>query len=123
MPDGLRVQLLGGDHLAATAAAAARDLDDLSGASRQAGAQLARAAAAAAPRRTGALAGSVRAVDAGPAGVTVQTGVRYATYVEFGTRWTRPTYFLTRTLTGQADPVTDTYAAAVDHAVAKVKGQ
>ena len=55
--------------------------------------------------------------------MTVQTAVRYATYVEFGTRWTRPTYFLTRTMTEQADPVTDTYAAAVDHAVARVKGQ
>lgn len=51
-----------------------------------------------APKRTGALAGSIRVVTSGSglsgAEATVKTGVRYAAYVEYGTSDTAPQPFM-----------------------------
>jgi hypothetical protein len=123
MADGMRVQLLGGDTLARTTAAAAAELADLSAPGRAAGALLAARAAAFAPRRTGRLAGSIRVARFGPDGAEVATAVPYASFQEYGTRWVRPKFYMARALDTAADPVTDTYAAAVDRAVGQIRGQ
>jgi phage gpG-like protein len=106
--------------LAATLDAAGRELSDLTAANEQAAAIVKADAAGRAPRRTGALAGSLT-VTAGPDRAEISAGVAYAGYMEYGTRYVTPKYFLTGAL-GESDRVLDPYYRAADQALAGVTG-
>jgi hypothetical protein len=123
MGDGLQIEVLGADTLASTLDAAARDLADYTDQNRRAGEVAARTAAGRAPRRTGRLAGSVRVLSADRAGAEVGTTVAYGRFQDLGTRFVRPTYYLSGTL-GQAEgAITAVYETAVDQTLGKVRGQ
>ena len=121
MAGGLQIKVEGADTLSRTLGAAARDLQTMTAANRQAGEVLARAVQGRAPRRTGRLAAGTT-VRADNAGVEVGTSVPYGRFQDLGTRFVRPTYYLSGAL-GQAEgTVTDVYDKAVDDAVGKVRG-
>lgn len=123
MADGLRVEVKGADTLARTLNAAARDLQDYSAVNRRAGEVLARTAAGRAPRRSGRLAATTAVISADDRGAEVGSGVPYGRFQDLGTRWVRPTYYLSGAL-GQAEgAVTDVYSVAVDRTVGKVRGE
>jgi HK97 gp10 family phage protein len=82
--------------------------------------QIARQAAANAPRRTGALAGSVHTDADDEAGRIVFT-VDYALPVNAGTRRMRARPFLTDALDQARNQVAETYTAAVVDAMATVR--
>lgn len=116
---GMTVEVRGARELDRSLHAAARKLLNQTEPNRVAGQQLVTTAMGRAPRRTGRLAGSITTLRAD--GVTVQVGstVRYASYVNYGSRHNRPTYFLT----GALDSLTtDAYAAYADQCLAIVKG-
>lgn len=123
MAEGLRIEVLGADTLDRTLDAAARDLADYTPQNRRAGEVAARTAAGRAPRLTGRLAGSVRVLSADRSGAEVGTPVTYGRFQDLGTRYVRPTYYLSGAL-GQAESaITAVYEAAVDQTLGKVRGQ
>jgi hypothetical protein len=69
MAEGAPIQVIGADHLSSTLKAAGASLGDLSQPSQAAGAMVVSAARARAPKRTGALAGSIvaRSIEGGTA--------------------------------------------------------
>ena len=110
----------GAETLGRTLHVAARQLEQsMADSNRAAGDLVAKEASRRAPRRTGALAGSLR-VEAGPKRATVVAGVRYAAFVNYGTSRMRPRPFLTGAL-DSVDPLPP-YAAAADEALAAVRG-
>jgi len=117
------VELVGGPQFARTMHALADDLQNLTAAHQAAGAEVARAAAARARRKTGALAASFGpVVSAG--GVAISSPLRYAGVQEFG--WSRhgitPSLALTSALDDSATRVESIYTAAVTAAVGQVRG-
>lgn len=123
MAEGLRIEVKGADTLHRTLDAAARDLQDYSAVNRRAGEVLARTASARAPRRTGRLASQTGVIRADDRGVEVGSTVTYGRFQDLGTRYVRPTYYLSGAL-GQAEgAVTDVYSVAVDRTIGKVRGQ
>lgn len=119
MPGDFDVKVQGADTLARTLDAAAADLDDLTDANRAAGEMVRNEAAGRAPRKTGALAASLR-VEAGPQRALITAGVRYAGFQEYGTRYVSPKYYLQGAL-ADAD-VEEPYYQAADAALGKVRG-
>ena len=86
MTTGGGIEVRGADRLARTLRAAGDDLGKLTAANAAAGRVMAGGAKAAAPKRSGRLAGSITAKPE-PAGVTVTAGVVYAGVIHFG--WAR----------------------------------
>lgn len=126
MVAGQSVRVRGADTVARTMRAAATDLDDLSGATRTAAGMLARAAQNTAPRRTGALAASIR-VTAGPGRGAVTAGgtaVRYAGPIEGGYRRRNiaPRLYMRRALDAQFSAMIDTYRTDVAKATEQIRG-
>jgi Bacteriophage HK97-gp10, putative tail-component len=121
MPDGLRIEVKGADTLRSTLGAAARDLNSMTATNQRAGEVLARTVQARAPRRTGRLASSV-SVRADDRGVEVGTPIAYGRFQDLGTRFVRPTYYLSGALAQAEGTVVDVYEVAVDRAVGKVRG-
>jgi hypothetical protein len=118
------VELVGGAQFARTMAQFGKDIQQLTDAHQQAGAEVARLAGGRARRRTGALAASFgpRVTDAG---VAIVSPLRYAGVQEFG--WARhgitPSYALTSSLDDAAPSVERIYGDAVDTALGKVRGK
>jgi HK97 gp10 family phage protein len=119
MSDGVRVEVKGAQELGRTLNDAADSLLDMTPANTAAGLQVARSAAARAPRRTGRLRGSLRPLRIDRAGVQVGSSAPYAAYQEYGTRHVRAHYFLTGAL---SELTTDPYADYVDKTLQKVRG-
>ena len=114
-----QVQVQGADQLAASLRAAAVKIAQCAEPNAAAADMIGQQARRNAPRRTGALAGSVQVVsDAQGALVTV--GARHGRFVEYGTRYVRPRPFLSPA-SGQVD-WTAPYDAHVAAAVSKVRG-
>lgn len=116
--------VVGEARLRATLAGFAREVADLPAATHTAAAQpVAQLAALRARRRTAQLAASFTAM-ADAQGTRVGSAVRYAAVQELG--WPdhniNPSYALLGALDAATDQVADTYAHAVDTALAKVKG-
>lgn len=115
------VTVEGADRLAATLSVAAADLGNLDHAAAATSRVVATAGRYNAPRRTGVLAASVRAMPEGGTGA-VGTSVRYAPFVHYGTRYMRARPFLTNA-TRQTEPVwVGLYTADADRALARVRG-
>lgn len=87
------VQVIGADRVMRALRRAAREIGDLSGPTRAASRAVERTAVRLAPRRTGRLARSIRTSVAGGSGV-ISDRVRYASFVEYGTRNMRAQPFL-----------------------------
>lgn len=122
----IRVDVDGTDQLADTMAGAADDLRDLRRPGDRAGDLLADDARRRAPRRTGRLRASIRAV-AEPRGATVTAGgpgVRYAGVQEYGwrRRGIRPRHFMRDAAAAKADRVADVYGDRVGDILDDVKG-
>lgn len=121
---GGTVELVGGEQFARTMHALAAELQNLTTAHQAAGAEVARAAAARARRKTGALAASFGPLVTG-GGVTISSPLVYAGVQEFG--WSAhgitPSLALTSALDESAPPVESIYFDAVDTAVGQVRGK
>lgn len=122
----IRVDVDGADQLADTLAAAADNLADLRRPGDRAGDLLADDARRRAPRRSGRLRASIRAV-AEPRGATVTaggSGVRYAGVQEYGwrRRGIRPRYFMADAAAANTDRVVDVYGDQVGDILDQVKG-
>lgn len=115
----LTVEVRGAQELQRTLHSAASKLLDQTPANRVAGQQLVSTAMGRAPRRTGRLAGSITTLRADRVELTVGSTVHYATYVNYGSRHNRPTYFLTGAL---ETLTTDAYADYADQCLATVRG-
>lgn len=118
------VELVGGEQFARTMHALAAELQNLTTAHQAAGAEVARAAAARARRKTGALAASFGPLVTG-GGVTISSPLVYFGVQEFG--WSAhgitPSLALTSALDESAPPVESIYFDAVDTAVGQVRGK
>jgi len=116
------VTVRGVDHLQATLNAAAAELGDLAGAHAEAARILAAGAAARAPKRTGALAASIRVQTGRP--VQVSTALVYAGVQEFGwpARRIRARRFIRDAVPGTRDQWLPVYERAVAAALDKVQG-
>lgn len=88
-----RVEVTGDKAVIAKLERAAHDVAQLEGPTRAAAREVERSAARRAPKRTGRLAASNSVSVAGGLG-TVRNTVRYAPYVEYGTRYMRAQPFL-----------------------------
>jgi hypothetical protein len=108
-------ELRGADQLVRTLDDAARHLEDLTDAEREAGQLLADQGSKAAPRRTGRLAES-HGYTVTDTGLSVTAATPYASIVHARNPW------LTRTVGNQLDQVADIYLAGVSDALAEVKG-
>jgi len=119
MASGIQVEVQGAQQLERTLHSAATQLLDQSAPNRVAGQQLVATAMGRAPRRTGRLAGSIVVLGTDRVQVQVGSTVRYAGFVNYGSRHNRPTYFLT----GALDSLTtDAYAEYADQVLGTVKG-
>lgn len=123
MTDGLRIDVKGEQMLAATCAAAGRDLETMHEAASQAGQHIAQVAKGKAPRLTGALASSISTGVEGE-GAEVGSGLVYAGRTHYG--WpavhqaAQP--FLTDALAETQAETLRYYQREVDRALAQVKG-
>lgn len=106
----IRVRIIGDAKLRAALGRAGRHYGDLSEPTRRAVAAIRSTAARIAPKRTGALAARTTARSSGGLGA-VTSSVRYASYVEYGTRYMRAQPFLRTAL--RTAPVVEPYE---DHA-------
>ena len=82
--DGLTVRATNGPAFDAALSTMARDIADLQGPLAAAARELAAKASAAAPRRSGRLAGSHRVIAAGPKKVRVVADTAYAAVIHWG---------------------------------------
>jgi hypothetical protein len=116
----------GARQLRATLKAAGDDLGDLKDAHREAGTIVANAAGGRAPRRTGALAGSIRAAGTKAGAVVRAGGARapYAPYVHNGTpaRGIPQNPFITEAAQATESRWVAGYGTAIERIVDKVKG-
>ena len=121
----------GADVLARTLHTAARELRDMRSTNRLVGVRLVSAGRGGAPRRTGRLAGSVRALPPTTDAADVVATAGYAGPIHFGVGpriglrgphniKARP--WLYTALDSQRDPIVSEYADAVDTALSKVRG-
>jgi hypothetical protein len=119
-----RVQVEGADRLARTLTGAAVALGDLTGPSRAAGALILTRARGAAPRRSGALSGSLTATP-GRAGVDIGSGLIYAGPIHYG--WAghgiAPNPFLTRSAEATQPATVAAYRAFIETTIKGVKGK
>lgn len=116
-----RVELVGGRELSRSLANVARDLDDLSGANRDAGDLLASVARVRAPRRSGTLAASTTPhVFAG--GVSVFSPVRYFWPVHSGTSRTPAQPYVAEAIRDSEDRILRIYDDEVEQVLARVRG-
>ena len=118
------VTVEGADTLQRTLAAARRDLDDLSAAHERTAELGADRARSKAPRRTGALVGSIAGASSRE-GAEIRAGsstVDYAGYVEFGTRWTRAQPFLRSAAEETKGQWIPAYEAELGDILGRVKG-
>jgi hypothetical protein len=125
------VTVEGADTLARTLHTAARELANLTDTNRAVGRRLRDAGARTAPRRTGRLAGSVRALAPTADSVTVVAAATYARPIHFGVgprvglrgpHNIRPRPWLYAVLTDRTGQVVGEYRDAVDSALGKVRG-
>jgi HK97 gp10 family phage protein len=115
-------KIKGADRLAATTAAAGRDLAAMPRGTHAAAANVAAARTRAnAPRRTGRLVGSV-GVQVTGSGASVTVGAPYAAFVEYGTRYMRGRRFVSAAADDSLDDVADVYMAQVDRTMKTIKG-
>jgi hypothetical protein len=122
-----KVQVVGARELASSLRAASDDLADMTAAQDRAGEYLVQTARRLAPRRTGRLAGTVRAHVAGPA-VSVTAGgvsVPYAGPIHYGwfARNIQPQPFLTDALQQGEPAVVNIYEDQVQRTCAQVHGK
>lgn len=110
----MTVRVIGDKALAAGLRRAASRLADLADPTREAARAVARTAARRAPKRTGRLARGHSVTVTGGTGVVSNT-VRYAGFVEDGTRYMRAQPFLRPSLL--TTPITDYYERHADNAV------
>lgn len=113
------VDLVGLERFQRTAAAAVRDLEDMADTHDAAVEVLERAAAAAAPRRTGELASSFGTRVTATTGELFNTA-RHAVPVQFGTRHMAARPFLPVDVARDVTPI---FVDAVDAAVSSIKGR
>lgn len=117
----VKFKLTGDQALARSMRAADRGIRDASAPAAASADLLAGYVRRAAPRRSGALIGSVSAAaTATSAAVTV--GVRYAAFPEFGTRRMRARPYFRPSLDHTFDQMVQQYAAHVDRELSTVKG-
>lgn len=122
MPVEIRID--GSGRLASTLAAAARKLADFATPNSAAARTAASRAKAIAPRRTGALAGSIRATGSRRVGmITAGAGLRYARPVHWGARGVPARPFLSIAAQGTEGSWIKNYETHVDDALDTVKGR
>jgi hypothetical protein len=119
---GLKVEVKGAARLGRTARAAAAELRNLTAVNRAAATRIRNATSP--PVRTGRLAASIQVLDAGPAEATVGSSLVYAPVIESG--WAahgiEARHFLQHAADSQSTACVGDYFAAVDDALAGVKG-
>ena len=117
------VRVTGLDRLVTGLRAAGAELADMPAANRAAGALVARAAAARAPKRSGRLASSITA-DPHKGGVSIDSTLPYAGPVHWGwpARRIKPNTFLVDAARATESTWTDTYTEATQAALDKVAG-
>jgi len=121
----MRVEVKGADRFAATTNKAAADMTTMGRAPRVAGDQLAGQARSRAPRLTGRLASSIRAVPDGNGGfeVQVQLGGIYPLVQEFGSRrGVRAQRYLRGARDAGQQGVVTTYEQELDRIVGTIRG-
>lgn len=119
MTEPATVRFIGADMLASTLDRAARELGDMSAPGRAVASTIATSARSRAPRRTGALAGSIDD-DVAELVAAVWAGEDYARFVEYGPP--RPQPFLGPALAEAKPDVEREYAGEVDKIIGRVKG-
>lgn len=115
------VQVDGADRCAATLRAAGASLGRTGPPARVAAEGIGRQARARAPRRTGRLASSITVASEAD-GATVGTSLRYAPYVNFGTRYVAARPFLTAAAERGEPLALAAYEKSVNQALSRVKG-
>jgi hypothetical protein len=121
--DGVQVQVTGADELVRTLARAGDQMDDFTAANMTAGQVTAAAASRRAPRRTGRLAGSIKATTR-PNGAEIGSTLIYANPIHWGwpARNIRPNPFLT-TAFGENQPrIVSEYSKRVESIIDGVRG-
>jgi HK97 gp10 family phage protein len=113
------VEVDGVDRLASTLDRAARELGDMQRPGRAVAATISASARRRAPRRTGALAGSIDD-DAGPLAAEVWAGEPYAKFVEYGPPYPQP--FLGPALDEAQPDAEREYADELAKIVGRVEG-
>lgn len=117
------VQVIGDEQLAATLHAAARDIEDLADAQARISQLVTSQAAVMAPRRTGALAGSLQP-DPQPHEAAVASSLAYAGVIHYG--WPRHNIaarpFADRAVQAMESQVVNLYLQDVQSALNRVKG-
>ena len=112
-------ELVGADRLMATLDRAAGELGDLSHAGREVATTIAASARRRAPRRTGALAGSItESVDGDSA--EVGTAIRYAPFVEYGPPYPQP--FMAPALDEASGSIEPAYADDIGRIISHIEG-
>lgn len=124
MADGLQVQVVGADAFAASCQAAAKDLQSMDAASRNAATQTAGQARSRAPRLTGRLAASIVGKPDGKGGfeVTVQLGEVYPVVQEYGSRYVRAKRYMRAAIDGSEAVIVSTYQTELERIVGTIKG-
>lgn len=121
MSGAVDVQVDGANRLASTLRSASRRLADVSSPARSAAQVIGAAARARTPVRTGLLRASIT-VRSETDGASVGTSVRYAPYVNFGTRYVRARPFLTDAAERGAPLALAAYERTTNRALAQVRG-
>lgn len=120
MPDKATID--GDKQLVATLGKAITDLGDLGESGQRAAALIVNAARGRAPRRTGALAGSVSVGQVTGTVATAQATVRYGGFVHWGTRHMAAQPFLSDAATSTEGAWLPLYETQVARAVDQVRG-
>jgi hypothetical protein len=122
MADGLSVEVRGADRLSRSAAEAADAFQDLIDVNRRAAAGVAQAARP--PRLTGALAASIRVLDANVREGVAGSSLVYAGVIEHGwpARGIEGAGYMAAALDARYAATVDLYADHVDRTLATVKG-
>jgi phage gpG-like protein len=111
------------EELQRTMAKAGEELQDLQTANQRAGAMVAAMAARSAPRRSGRLAGSIRA-ERTRGGATITSGLAYAGAIHWGwpSRHIDPQPYITLAAQATEDQWLKLYEQEIDRTLEKVKG-
>lgn len=122
MSEGQGVKIEGADRLASTLHAAAREIGASNTAARVAAEAIGTTARARAPRRTGRLRASIT-VRSEAMGASVGTSLRYAPFVNYGTRHVAARPFLTGATETGSPLALAAYEQTVTKALGRVRGK
>jgi len=122
-PGDVRVEVHGLAKLTRALKKAGVEVSDMKAANARVGDVVVQSATPITPRRTGALAGSIRPAQRA-SGVIVRAGggrIKYAKYVEYGTKRMRPRSYLVKAANDSQPRWLDVYADELDKIVGQVE--